>query len=151
MDKRYHDKDVQEILTRAVRIDSVRGSSTREALEKAAEELGVSPESLALAEEQWEKEKLEQEEFLEFVAFQRRGYFANLTMFLIFIPFFLFLDLNKDGQLNWAMYPIFGWGFGIAMHTVGFFSRKSKWFEEKFEEWKTAKREGKSFRSSWGC
>lgn len=148
MEKRYSEHDVQEILNRAVRLDSSRGSSTRESLERAAEELGLTPEALAQAEEQWEREKQDQEEFLAFMAYQRKGYYSNLFMYLIFIPFFLFLDLSKDGQLNWALYPILGWGLGVAIHTVGVFSRKSHWFDEQFQEWKAAKKVGRPYQGS---
>ena len=151
MDKRYHEHDIQEILTRAVRIDASHGTTTRDSLVKAAEELGLSSEALAQAEEQWEREKHDQEEFLAFMAYQKKGYFSNLLMYLVSIPLFLYWDLAKDGNLEWALYPILGWGFGVAMHTFGVFSRKSHWFEEQFQEWKDAKREGREYRGSRNC
>lgn len=57
----YEEKDIQEILNRAVRADVIRQTG-REALLMNARELGISDEALAQAELEYLREKTRSEE-----------------------------------------------------------------------------------------
>lgn len=39
-------------------------------------------------------------------------------------------------MLNWFWWPTIGWGIGVLMHALGVFNRKSRSFQEEFEEWR---------------
>jgi hypothetical protein len=56
-----------------------------------------------------------------------QGYYWNLASYIVINVFFTFLDL-KDGSYDWAFWPAFGWGIGLAFHTIeifGFFNNNS--------------------------
>ncbi|MFA7687182.1 MAG: histidine kinase [Moheibacter sp.] len=49
-----------------------------------------------------------------------QGFYWNLASYAIINIFFLFLDL-RDGNLEWAFWPLLGWGIGVAFHAVEVF------------------------------
>ncbi|MFY9233850.1 MAG: 2TM domain-containing protein [Fimbriimonadaceae bacterium] len=142
----YEEKDIQEILNRAVRADVIRQTG-REALLMNARELGISDEALAQAELEYLREKTRSEEKREFVAERRRGYWEHLASYVIVNTFLLCLNLlNWNGHL-WAIYPILGWGIGIAFHTVEAFSSRVPESDREFARWKK-RRERRAEESS---
>lgn len=57
-----------------------------------------------------------------------QGFYWNLASYIIVNGFFTFLDL-KDGNYEWAFWPLLGWGIGVAFHAIevfGFFN-SSTW------------------------
>ena len=67
-----------------------------------------------------------------------KGFYAHLTVYLLFVP--IFIGLNYFGRSNfpWAIFPIVGWGIGITGHASEtynwspFFSKN--WEERKIRE-----------------
>ena len=48
----------------------------------------------------------------------RNKFYRGLATYLIFCVFFIALDMVPDGRLDWAFWPILGWGIGIAMSGI---------------------------------
>ena len=66
------------------------------------------------------------------------GAYVAVNIFLIIIYF-----VNYDGS-HWFVYPLFGWGIGLAMHTFQVFATGAKWEDRKMEEltgWKNTQDE----------
>lgn len=67
-----------------------------------------------------------------------KGFYTHFTIYLIFIPVFIGLNIFGGSNFPWAIFPILGWGFGIVGHaseTFGwnpFFGRN--WEERKIKE-----------------
>ena len=46
-----------------------------------------------------------------------RGQFSrHLGIYLAMALLFILLDVHRDGRLNWAWWPILGWGVGVLKH-----------------------------------
>lgn len=66
----------------------------------------------------------------------KKGFFSHLTAYFIVIGFLFLMNMATwDGEL-WFIFPMMGWGIGIAFHYVGvfgipFFNVLSKEWEEK--------------------
>jgi hypothetical protein len=65
-----------------------------------------------------------------------KGFFGHLTTWLIFSAFFIFLNIASSGGGFWAIWPIMGWGLGVAFHAIGVFGMPGlgKDWEEKMLE-----------------
>ncbi len=50
-----------------------------------------------------------------------KGFYSHFTSWLLFSVFFIFLNLTTGGHEFWAIFPIMGWGIGVAFHAVGVF------------------------------
>jgi sensor histidine kinase YesM len=67
-----------------------------------------------------------------------KGFYAHLTIYLLFIPLFIYLNFQSNAGFPWAVFPIFGWGFGVAGHASEtydwnpFFSKN--WEQRKIKE-----------------
>lgn len=44
-----------------------------------------------------------------------KGFYANLFLYLVFIPFFIWLN-SISTSFPWAIFPIVGWGIGVFFH-----------------------------------
>ena len=66
-----------------------------------------------------------------------KGFYAHLTIYLIFIPVFIFLNVFS-GTFPWAIFPIVGWGIGVLGHAAETFSFNPffgrNWEENKIRE-----------------
>lgn len=131
----FEHADVEEILKRAITIDSRHGAG-RDSLMKAAEELGISPQAVEQAECAWLKEKQERGQLREFINHQRRAFWSHLASYVIVNAFLFGVDLMSDGRIEWAYWPLMGWGVGILFHALSTFNTHSEDFRKEFEEWK---------------
>ena len=61
-----------------------------------------------------------------------KGFYINLVLYLMFIPFFIFLNI-KSTSFPWAIFPIVGWGLGILGHATDTFGW-SPFFGKNWEE-----------------
>jgi hypothetical protein len=111
----YSSDDVQKILTLAMARKQQESFSKKQLSEMAAE-LGISPELLKTAEQEW----LTQAEFWKEQQTRReiirREFRANLISFLAVNTFLVVLNLATTPGNFWAIYPLSGWGLGLFMH-----------------------------------
>ncbi|MEM0517055.1 2TM domain-containing protein [Aequorivita flava] len=67
-----------------------------------------------------------------------KGFYLHLTIYLLFVPVFIYLNYISRAGFPWALFPICGWGFGILGHASEtfnynpFFGRN--WEERKIRE-----------------
>lgn len=45
-----------------------------------------------------------------------KGFYIHLAVYIIFIPVLIYLNIISRAGFPWALFPIFGWGFGIMGH-----------------------------------
>jgi len=65
---------------------------------------------------------------------RKKGAMISFIIWAMFIPFFIFIDISDGGGLDWAFYPIFGWGIGVFIALIkafDFFGYGEKWEEEE--------------------
>ncbi|MBT3307932.1 MAG: Pr2TM family membrane protein [Gammaproteobacteria bacterium] len=50
-----------------------------------------------------------------------KAFYAHLIIYLIMVPTFFVIDLMSSPQLQWAWWPVMGWGIGVASHGLNVF------------------------------
>jgi len=62
-----------------------------------------------------------------------KGFYAHITIYCIFIPFFIWLNYQSNTGFPWALFPIVGWGLGVLGHASETF-QWSPFFNKGWEE-----------------
>ncbi len=67
-----------------------------------------------------------------------KSFYIHFTIYLIMLPIFIYLNFRSDSTFPWALFPIFGWGFGILSHASEAFEYNplfgKGWEERKIRE-----------------
>jgi len=67
-----------------------------------------------------------------------KGFYGNLTMYIIIISGLAILNLVTYPQHLWFLYPAIGWGIGVVIHGMSVFNYMpflgSNWEEKKIQE-----------------
>ena len=135
----YTHEDGEEVLKRAIAIDALE-TNAKDVVRRTAAELGLSEAAVERAEAEYFKEKSHREELEQFAADQRGSFFKHLGTYLIINAFLVGMNLLSDGKVDWAIYPLLGWGIGVALHAMSVFNRRTEDFEKEFEIWKRMRR-----------
>ena len=66
-----------------------------------------------------------------------KGFYIHFAIYIIMVPFFIFLNIKSTG-FPWAVFPIVGWGFGVAGHAMEAFDYNpllgKNWEEKKIKK-----------------
>lgn len=139
----YEDHEVQEILNRAISIDAV-ANDRQEMLRRTAAELGVSPEAVEQAEMEFLRDRVNREEQQQFRKWWRRVFWDHLVSYLVVNAFLTGICLFSDEKEFWAIYPILGWGIGLAFHAFGTFLPNQEDYEKEFKKWRRKRNKARS-------
>lgn len=67
-----------------------------------------------------------------------KDFYSHLTIYLIFVPVFIGMNIFSGTSFPWAVFPIFGWGLGVLGHASDTFSWNPfygrDWEERKIRE-----------------
>lgn len=128
MTEAYTDEQVQEILAEATTIQKDSQISQQE-LQEIATEIGISAQVLERAKKAWlEKQKASQKRAKRRNAFVR----FHLIPYLAVSIFLVLLNLSVTPRYFWSVYPVLGWGLGVAIDGSATCDRSSgKIIEEK--------------------
>ena len=77
-------------------------------------ELGLSPDTLATAEQQWQKEQ----QCPHYQQTQRHQWRRQFRQYLCVNALLVTINLLVCGTLTWAIWPIIGWGAGLVIPRV---------------------------------
>jgi len=91
---------------------------TKETMTMHTQDSFISEKKYTLAKEQVEKLK---------------GFYIHFTIYLIFIPVFIWLNYISNAGFPWAIFPIGGWGFGVMGHAAETFNY-NPFFGKDWEE-----------------
>lgn len=138
----YRSEDVQQILQRALARQQQDDYSHRQLLEMAAE-LGILPEILRQAEQEWLAQRDEFYQRRSFNAYLRSAFRDHLIPYLAVNTFFLLLNLFATPYYFWSIYPLLGWGLGLFLHGWHAYQTKGPSYEREFQKWRKA-RDGKN-------
>ncbi len=65
-------------------------------------------------------------------------FYVHFVIYLLFIPIFIYLNIISNAGFPWALFPIFGWGFGVVSHAAETFNYNpffgKNWEERKIRE-----------------
>ncbi|WP_158409118.1 2TM domain-containing protein [Fimbriimonas ginsengisoli] len=131
----YTDSEAEQILRLAANHST--GAIDKSRLLQMADELGLSHEAVQLAEQQVIAERTAIAERTEFDVQHRKAFFSHLTSYLVSCGGMVLFNLVTDHHITWAIWPIIGWGIGIAFHIHETFAKGSEDYEEEFQKWRT--------------
>ncbi|MDR3691668.1 MAG: 2TM domain-containing protein [Fimbriimonas sp.] len=131
----YKEDEAEQILRLASNISSPAAGMSRDRLLETAAELGISPESVELAERQLQVSRLEQSDRAEFDRRIRRDFYSHLASYVIVNGGLCAINLATGGYF-WAIWPMLGWGIGLAFSVFETFFRSSEGYHEEFEKWR---------------
>ncbi len=67
-----------------------------------------------------------------------KGFYGHLAIYILFIPFFIWLNYRSGTSFPWALFPIVGWGMGVAGHAIETFEWNpffgKDWEERKIKQ-----------------
>jgi hypothetical protein len=124
----YSDDEVKAILDRALRRQGSGGEITHNELLETAHELGIDPAALQAAIMEQESVGEIENARLEWRARQKKEFFEHLRSYLIVNFILLAINLVTGG--DWFIWPLLGWGIGVAFHAAGAFFPKDSEVEK---------------------
>lgn len=137
--RHYNDQDAEEILRIASR-EAATGGMSRDTLMKTAEELGITPEAVARAEEQLVMKRqadrihVEDAELRKQFEEERRGKFmADFWSYLGVNAGLIGIWWFTGANYFWPMWVLLCWGMGLVADFASTFLSKD---EAKFQRWK---------------
>jgi len=67
-----------------------------------------------------------------------KGFYANLTAYLLVIPFLAWINHITSPDFTWVIFPIIGWGIGLAVHGMEVYNYHpflgKDWEDKKMKE-----------------
>jgi 2TM domain len=133
----YSQEDVQQILQLAIASHAEninREFSYNELLEIAAE-LEISPDSLKLAERDWQEQQSEVQHRQVFRLYRQSKLKKRLGNYTIINVFFILVDLLSGGGLSWSRYILLFCGFLVGLDIWNTFQTKGEEYEKAYQSW----------------
>ena len=132
-----NDDDIEAILKIAVsQAGGIEAQSLRERLMLSAAELGLTPEQVAAAEDQWAAQEKERRDLAEFAAYRKRAFWNRFVSFAILGASLLAINLLTDRSILWAPWLLLFMGLSIIRRAIGTFFPGSDRFQTAFERWR---------------
>lgn len=136
----HDDRDVEQILKLAV---NRAGYSDEEALRQrlmaAASELGLTEAQVKAAEEEYRLQRERMAEEAEYQAYVRKEFWEHAWSYILVNAGLVAFNLFTKSHIGWAIWPLIGWGIGIAFHAFSTFARNSTSYQGEFEAWRKAR------------
>lgn len=63
-----------------------------------------------------------------------KSFYGNLIAYCIIIPFLMIVNLTTSPKKIWFLWPMLGWGIGLAAHGMGAFAIGKNWEERKIRQ-----------------
>lgn len=143
----YTPEEVKAILKRAVDLSAREEHFTRDHLLEMARDLGLDGEAVLQAEKEWLARQEEEEERAAFIARRRQEFRQHLVTFVLVNLFLVVLNFLVSPSFFWAIFPILGWGLGLAFHALEALPTSGPKFEAEFQKWRRRQRLKKQLRS----
>ena len=131
------DDDIEAILKIAVsQTAGIEAQTLRERLMASAAELGITPEQVAVAEDQWARQEKDRRDLAEFMALRKRAFWSKLASFLALDIAAVAVNLITDHSVEWAVWVFVWTGFWLAMHALGTFFPGNTRFQRRYRRWR---------------
>lgn len=143
----YRQEDVQQILQLAIAHEAGDEHFSREQLQEIAAELGIAPDTLRMAEQEWLTQADELRVRQEFDHYRQRKLRRHGVKFLIVNAFLVCLDILTGGSLSWSLYVVLGWGLVLALRAWQTYQPEGEEYEEALRAWRRNRQLKQSFDS----
>ncbi len=137
----YPAEDAQQILSIAIARYTQSGELSRAQLLDIAAELGITPDTLLAAEQEWDLKKDEIADQRIFDRQRKSRFHHDLGKFLIFGSFALIFQLVTGGWLwNWILYLTFGpWALELIWNGWRIYRPNEYSYNQEFQRWRRKK------------
>ncbi|QQE63563.1 hypothetical protein GFS31_02300 [Leptolyngbya sp. BL0902] len=139
----YPAEDAQQILSIAMACQTESGDLSRAQLLEIAEELGISAETLAEAEREWDVKKYELADQRQFDRERKQRFQHSLSRFCFFIGFLFVLLILAGGSGGWAglanfllFLPGAPWGLKLAWDAWRIYRPNEYSYTKEFQRWR---------------
>ena len=119
--RRYSDEEVSAIFRRALSRGEHRDTINHSELLDIARSSGITPEQLEAAIDEEAREGDLDAAKEQWKQRQRREFYSHLTSYCIVNGFLLMVNLITGPRYLWVVWPMMGWGMGLAFHYVNTF------------------------------
>lgn len=119
--RRYTDEEVSAIFRRALAGGEHRDTINHSELLDIASSTGISPEQLQAAIDEEAREGDLDAAKEQWTQRHRREFYSHLTSYCIINGFLVFVYLITSRGYFWVIWPMMGWGIGLAFHYVNTF------------------------------
>ncbi|MGD1698856.1 2TM domain-containing protein [Dapis sp. BLCC M229] len=143
----YAQDDVQQILQLALAHRSEGGELTKAQVLEIAQEMGISPEELAAAEQEWLAQRGESQEKQIFNQVRREKLKQSAIKYGIVNSFLMLLNLVTAHTLSWSLPILLLWGLWLALDAWKTFQLEGEDYENAFQRWRLKKKVGQSIGS----
>ncbi len=118
VNRRFSSEEVSAIVQRALQRQNQSGDVSYEDLEEIARQSGISQHELQLAID--EEAKLGELERAKETWRQRHrsAFYKHLRAYGIVNVFLLLINLFTSPRALWFVFPVLGWGIGLAFHAA---------------------------------
>ncbi|NER98721.1 MAG: 2TM domain-containing protein [Symploca sp. SIO1B1] len=131
----YRQEDIQQILNLAIARQADQGELSREQLVEIATELGISPENILQAEQEWIARQEEQQKRRKFNLYRTLQLKKSFGKFIIINAFLIVINLLSAGQLSWSLYILLLWGMGLGVKVWNNYQLQGEEYEQAFSKW----------------
>jgi isopenicillin N synthase-like dioxygenase len=132
----YDEIQAQQILQMAMTKYSDRNQRlSREQLQEIAAELGVNENEFQLAEQEWRKTRLIEQEKQIFALDRRRKFNDSMLKFSLVNATLISLNLLTAHQVTWSVYPLVIWGMVMGLKSWETFQTQSESYNRAFLKW----------------
>ncbi|NES24126.1 MAG: 2TM domain-containing protein [Symploca sp. SIO3E6] len=131
----YRQEDVQQILNLAIARQADQGELSREQLVEIATELGISPENILQAEQEWIVQQEEQQKRRKFNLYRTLKLKKSFGKFVIINAFLIVINLLSAGQLSWSLYILLFWGMSLGVKVWNNYQLQGEEYEQAFSKW----------------
>jgi len=137
--QRFRDSDpVEEILN--IALENQGGGpdmAMRQRLLTSAAELGISEDAALAAQKQWLEQRKQLAEQQEYRAHVTRSLYTHLGIYAVVNVFLVLMNMLTDhGKIDWAVWPLLGWGIGVGVHLVAALVQLKNPGGDEFEQWR---------------
>lgn len=136
----YSQQDVQEILKLAIARQVESDNLTRQQLLEVADEMGIEPVDLQVAEQQWLLHQSESSERLAFDQHRQGKFNLSFMRYGIISAFLLLIDIASGGGLSWSIFVCLFMGLPIALKAWKLYQLRGDDYEQAFQRWRHTRR-----------
>ncbi|MFN8359034.1 MAG: 2TM domain-containing protein [Candidatus Kapaibacterium sp.] len=117
---KYTSEQMEQILKNAIKKQGTKGNISHDDLVSTARELGINEHDLEEAIRDYIEGISPLEEAKnEWRLNKKRKFYSHLRTYLVVNAFFVAVSLMTGG--NWFIWPMLGWGLGLALDALGTF------------------------------
>lgn len=145
----YTQEDIQQILQIAIARQTEDKEFSYQDLVEIAAELEIPPESLQLAEKDWQSQQGELANRLAFNNYRKIKLQKRFGNYAIVNTFLMMLDFSGGHDLSWSLYILLLWGLKLGLDSWNILHTKGEDYERAFQNWYRQRQIRQSINGTW--